>query len=893
MLRKELQFLFFPRSFFTNLIHCNLTLLKNVKGLILTLLLAVFLTTPICAQQKEVKTSKSHIFWATKANAKNLPGPVELRYVSEQPERWILKKIGADGQPSFTEIQTTKESIALLLESGEYLAAQYLLDVPRTESNTLSHDLSVNQINWIHTHRPALTGQSETLAIKERLFDTLDVDLYSRYLSSDLKNDIIDSHATAMASISAGAGNTSLLSKGAAFQAQLTSSSFLNVLPDNISFFNSTSASIQNHSYGLEITNVYDLLAEAYDEQTHSETTLLHIFSSGNSGTITPETGIYSNLGPFSNLTGGFKMAKNVLTVGAVDANLKVDIRSSKGPTADGRVKPELVAYGDGGTSDAAALVSGTSILLSQAYQNLYQQQTQSTQLKSVLIAGADTVGNSMVSYRSGFGNMNAKKSLEIIENNQIIDGSLSNNQSFSQSISIPANTKSVRIALVWNDPAAQAEDSKALKNDLNLKVTHNGNEWLPWVLDPTPSSQMLDQIAERKIDTLNNIELVTFPVSSNSMTIEVSGQELISDQDFYLSYWFEPIASFEWTFPTANDPQLSGGNGWARFENTHDNIGTVFLRMNGGDWQLLEETNLPNRMNLDWPSVEGIAQLKAVFGTDEFLSDEFLITQEITAEKLYLCGNEFLLNWNPIDLANAEYLLQIPGSDGFLAPLVSTTDTFAIIQRDQADFIYDKVSVVAEVAGHQSQPAQIYDFSSDGIGCFYKTFTASVNQETVQLNVELTGSFNIQSVSFEKLQNEQFSALSTTNSPSSLNLSQEDFNTRSGYYQYRTKINLVDEIDGLMEVLTDTLELAVILESDVQLFPNPISNGDDLNILNDNLNAAYLHLLDSQGALLQVVQINLEADSFTIEGLSSGIYLYRIFSIDRELIKTGRLIVR
>lgn len=867
--------------------------MKNVEGHILTLLLSVFLTTPMYAQQTEIKTSKSRIFWAAKANAKNLPGPVELRHVSEQPERWILKKIETDGQPSFTEIQTTKESISLLLESGEYLAAQYLMDEPRTESNTLSHDLSVNQINWIHTHRPALTGQSETLAIKERLFDTLDIDLYVRFLSSDLKDDIIDSHATSMASIAAGAGNTSLLSKGAAFQAQLTSSSFLNILPDNISFFNNTSANIQNHSYGLELTNVYDLLAEAYDEQTNSETTLLHIFSSGNSGTVTPESGEYANLGPFSNLTGGFKMAKNVLTVGAVDANLKVDIRSSKGPTADGRVKPELVAYGDGGTSDAAALVSGTSILLSQAYQNSYQQQIQSAQLKSVLIAGADTVGNSMVSYRSGFGNLNAKKSLEIIENNQIIEGSITNTQGFSQTISIPANTKSVRIALVWNDPAAQAADSKALKNDLNLKVSHNSSEWLPWVLDPTPSAQILDQIAERKIDIMNNIELVTFPVSSNSMTIEVNGQELTSDQDFYVSYWFEPIDSFEWIFPTANDPQLSASDGWVRFQNSHDNIGTVFLSMNGGDWQVVGETSQSNRLNLNWPTEEGLAQLKAVFGTSEFLSDEFLITQEITAEKLYLCGDEFLLSWNPIDLANVEYLLQIPGSDGFLSPLVSTTDTFAIIQRDQADFIYDKVSIVARVAGHQSQPAQIYDFSSDGIGCFYKTFTASVNQETVQLNVELTGSFNIQSVSFEKLQNEQFSALSTTNSPSSVNLSQEDFNTRSGYYQYRTKINLIDEIDGLTEVMTDTLELAVILENDVQLFPNPISNGDDLNILNDNLNAAYLHLLDAQGSLLQVVQINLEADSFTIEGLSSGIYLYRIFSIDRELIMTGRLIVR
>ncbi len=61
-------------------------------------------------------------------------------------------------------------------------------------------------------------------------------------------------------------------------------------------------------------------------------------------------------------------MSKNTLSVGAVDSQGKVSPLSSRGPAYDGRIKPELVAYGEGGTSEAAALVSGVSLLLQQAY---------------------------------------------------------------------------------------------------------------------------------------------------------------------------------------------------------------------------------------------------------------------------------------------------------------------------------------------------------------------------------------------------------------------------------------------------------------------------------------------------------------------------------------------
>lgn len=49
--------------------------------------------------------------------------------------------------------------------------------------------------------------------------------------------------------------------------------------------------------------------------------------------------------------------------------NHRIHERNS-GPTFDGRIKPDLVAFGQDGSSGAAALVSGVSTLLQQQYAN-------------------------------------------------------------------------------------------------------------------------------------------------------------------------------------------------------------------------------------------------------------------------------------------------------------------------------------------------------------------------------------------------------------------------------------------------------------------------------------------------------------------------------------------
>lgn len=47
------------------------------------------------------------------------------------------------------------------------------------------------------------------------------------------------------------------------------------------------------------------------------------------------------------NITGGHKIAKNCLTVANVMLNGMIDPTSSRGPTKDGRMKPEVSARGN------------------------------------------------------------------------------------------------------------------------------------------------------------------------------------------------------------------------------------------------------------------------------------------------------------------------------------------------------------------------------------------------------------------------------------------------------------------------------------------------------------------------------------------------------------------
>tara|TARA_R110001592_G_scaffold59819_4_gene181715 strand:+ start:1104 stop:3605 length:2502 start_codon:yes stop_codon:yes gene_type:complete len=792
---------------------------------------------------------------------------------------------------------SSKSQVIETLVSWPEVRFFQLASAPNTESNVPNHNLSVNSVNWVHSAFPMLDGSGIHISIKENAFDTTDVDLYPRAYKSNLANNTISSHANAMATIIAGAGNSSALSKGVASKAQLFSSDFINTTPNPLNYFLDNEIRIQNHSYGLEINNEYDALAEAYDLQTNEYQNLLHVFSSGNLGLSTPTNGNYANLEMVSNLSGGLKMAKNIILVGATNELGVLNPKSSRGPAYDGRVKPEITAYGATGTSDAAALVTGTAALLSEYFEIKNGQPPSSAFLKALLIGSANPLGNHKVNHDSGYGALNAKGALEIIENDRWFSGLIEDNQSTNFNITLPEGLVEARFVLVWNDISAHAGDAKALVNDLNLTIikSSNSEKWHPWILDSSPDINSLRKAPVRGIDHLNNVELVTIEnPSAGDYIIQVDASPLInSSQKFHVAYLLKEKNHFEWTFPSLQDILVNKEENIIRFENSFTQNGQLSIRYGNGEWQILDNILSLEKSKVLVLDTVTTAQLKATFDQTEFISDAFTISPKVEIKKEYSCANQVLFTWPTVQNASLYELFKV-NSSGVLEPFMITSDTFAVIDISNTELNFSSLSMKPKIDGMYGEQVNLYNFSNDGIGCFLKSFNASVTEGKVNLSLSLSTLYNVSSVTFQKWNGASFETFYTVENINDKDaLEAIDINPRSGYYTYRAAINLETSINGIITSMTEPIELAVVLPETITVFPNPLPVNEDLNILSEASSLRGFVIRNISGAKVKVDYISSGADSFTIRGLTAGFYLYQIFDFEGRIVKTGKLVVK
>ena len=262
------------------------------------------------------------------------------------------------------------------------------------------------------------------------------------------------------------------------------------------------------------------------------------------------------------------KTAKNVLVVGATyddDGNpetigtydhgdhTKLYVGSNWGPCDDGRLKPELMAPGgtydgfpgpggddninttDGraddayraylATSMAAPHVSGIAALLVEHYVNTHGSEPNSSALKALLIHGARDIVNICTygthldgydgpDYMTGYGQVRAKASVDIIDNDKpgsrlIREDSIVDAETHEYVIRAEPGDEQLKMTLCWmeNEPGTPNDDTKELVNDLDLLVIDpSGVEHYPYTLDP---SDPLVKSAVDSPDRLNNLEQV------------------------------------------------------------------------------------------------------------------------------------------------------------------------------------------------------------------------------------------------------------------------------------------------------------------------------------------------------------------------------------------------
>jgi serine protease AprX len=133
------------------------------------------------------------------------------------------------------------------------------------------------------------------------------------------------------------------------------------------------------------------------------------------------------NLGPSTRSIVTPGTAERVITVGAVDPSGNVFERSSRGPTPDDRIKPDLVAVGVdvasarsgtlrgettmSGTSMGAPQVAGAAAILKEKQPDL-----DPAGIKRVLLKSADDIGPSGPDNTFGYGLLNLNFALELVD---------------------------------------------------------------------------------------------------------------------------------------------------------------------------------------------------------------------------------------------------------------------------------------------------------------------------------------------------------------------------------------------------------------------------------------------------------------------------------------------
>ncbi|WP_176829778.1 S8 family serine peptidase [Tenacibaculum sp. MAR_2009_124] len=264
--------------------------------------------------------------------------------------------------------------------------------------------------------------------------------------------------------------------------------------------------------------------------------------------------------------------AKNILVVGAVKdiaeysgpQSVQQTDFSSYGPTDDFRIKPDLMANGHrvystnnggnnsyddkSGTSMATPVVTGTVALLQQLYHQKNNSYMKSATVKALLINSANELGEHPgPDFANGWGLLNAEEAATQITENEntslILEEMIEDGASFTRSIEVD-DELALSITLAWTDVPGtpistdileEDQSDRMLVNDLDIRITGNGEEYKPWTFQSTSS---FTNGATKGDNFRDNVEKIEVPdIEPGTYTVSVTHKNNLEEdeQDFSL----------------------------------------------------------------------------------------------------------------------------------------------------------------------------------------------------------------------------------------------------------------------------------------------------------------------------------------------------------------------
>ena len=432
------------------------------------------------------------------------------------------------------------------------------------------------------------------------------------------------SHGDHVSGTIAGKGFLNPLHKGIAPQSTLVIQQTQNIIYNAEDYYDQYDMVLTNNSYGVqfdcEYNGAYNYSSSNLDKQLRRTPELLHLFAAGNSGTNT--CGGYPQ--GFHTVLKFYGAAKNVLTIGAVDENKELSPMSSRGPVADGRIKPEIVGVGvdvvstgrdndyftSSGTSMATPAVTGCMALMYERYEQINGKQPYGDLMKAIICNTAEDLGRSGPDYEYGFGMANLVNALESIDEKQYFVDEIDNNEEVIKELNVPAGLDELKIMNYWHDHEAEAYPNVALINNLDLMVEDpNGQKFYPLVLNS--DSIKVDEPAKQGIDNLNNIEqIVISDPKPGVYKLYVKGKSVpFGGQRFNLVYDFLKD-EIELVYPAGKESLIPGNEypiSWSDNGSSNGFYKVDFSIDGGINWHVIAQGVPALRTNVIWKVPETV----------------------------------------------------------------------------------------------------------------------------------------------------------------------------------------------------------------------------------------------------------------------------------------------
>lgn len=723
---------------------------------------------------------------------------------------------------------------------------------------------------------PQLKGDQLRMAIRDDNIDTQLLDLRGKVIFQEFPLAAKGNHATELACLVAGSGLTGDRALGLAPGVFIYNTSFRNLLPDQ-QRMQEWKVSTHLYAYGTDIENYYGLEAALYDAAAVSDSSLLYIFSSGNSGLSIATGGKYDQLPGWSNLTGNFKQSKNSLVVGATGMNDQIVSFSSRGPAYDGRIKPEITAFSENGSSDAAAVVAGSVLLLQDLYRQKYGALPSSALLRSALLSAAIKT-NGKISHVSGYGGLDLLRSLRIIDRQQFIYGTLSMADSVVCHIRIPPACRNLTITLSWIDPPAKAGVGRALMNDLDISCHQpsDGPRWLPNLLSTAPVPAMLMAAPVPGEDHLNNNEqlFIAEPVDT-VLEIKVKATTIPNGdkQHFYISYAFDERMPVEWITPVSSDIFYDSNGVFLSWIGDPGATKQLLYEDTTGTIRQLQSAITGN--SLFWKPEKqetGKYRFRLRQGSAEIISPWIHLQPQPQLKTVSVCGDSVWVEWQSTTTGRVSWIGDLSRDPWIpLKGYPGTTHSYTWLAM--ADLIRQPLWVILPINAQQyGRSAQIRSDRDMGQGCLTDYFTATPGSNAISLLLQLSAVTALDSIQIQHKQMGSWRILYSGKAQAT-EMAVLDVSPHQGINQYRVVIFPANR-NPFPSVYTE----AFFFTHTTDLFyPNPVRAGAPLYFAFREAGKRRITLLDGNGRKLHSFSTDTATERWVTPYLASGMYFIRI----------------